>query len=45
MGSSRGNVSFPQWVYMVLSQKLASDLWTNQKEWWTVLVPWLWEAG
>lgn len=43
-------VSFPQWVYMVLSQKLASDLllelaWTNFQEQWTALVPWLGETG
>ena len=43
-------MSFPQWVYMVLSQKLASDLlleivWTNCQEWWTALVPWLGETG
>lgn len=41
MGSSRGNVSFPQWVYRVLSQKLASDLWASREEWWTALGPWL----
>lgn len=35
MGNSGGNASFPQWVYMILSQKLASDLWTNCEEWWT----------
>lgn len=45
MSSSRGNVSFPEWVYMVLSQKLASDLWTNHEEWWTALVPSLRETG
>lgn len=45
-----GNVSFPQWVYTVLSQKLPSDLllemvWTNCQEWWTALVPWLGETS
>lgn len=49
MGESRGNVSFPQWIGMVLSQKLASDLvletvWTNCQGWWTVFVPWLSET-
>lgn len=45
VGNSGGNASLPQWVYMVLSQKLASDLWTNHEEWWTALVPWLGETG
>lgn len=49
MGKSRGNVPFPQWVYMLLSQKLASDLllelvWANGQHWWTALVPWLSET-